>query len=118
MTTALKKEVVENQTEELVRRYAANMVKTIMSKIESNEKKRDKATQTKLDAALTGNGVRTMRHWKATSSIEVYYEENERLFEELIHINELTNFTTNLHQDRYKFVEKYPFALNELMGRV
>ena len=118
MTTALNNQVTENATEDLVRRYATVIVKKIMSQIESNEKKREKATQTKMDAALTGNGVRSMRHWKATASIETYYEENERLFGELVHINAITNFTTNLHQDRYKFVEKYPFALTELMNRV
>ncbi|WP_161568800.1 DUF1140 family protein [Exiguobacterium sp. SH5S4] len=118
MTTTLNHQVTESATEELVRRYATGIVKKIMSQIESNEKKREKATQTKMDAALTANGVRSMKHWKATSSIETFYEENERLFEELLHINSLTNFTTNLHQDRYKFVEKYPFALTELMNRV
>ena len=118
MTTSLSRTEVQNETEDVVRKYATIIVKNIMSTIESNEKKREKATERKLKESETAGGVRSMRHWKATAGISFYYEENQKLLNELVHINRLTNFTENLHQDRYKFVEKYPFALSELLDRV
>lgn len=68
-----------------------------------------------LEMAETGSGVRTSRHWKAAANIEFYYKEIQKGFDQMRELDWQTNWSKKLHQDRFKFVEKYREILDEYM---
>lgn len=95
--------------------YSDLILKKIMSKIQKDKKAKERAELVKLKAAETGSGVRTSRHWKAAANIEFYYKEIQKGFKQMRKLDELANWTDKLHQDRFKFVEKYKELLDEYM---
>lgn len=95
--------------------YSDLILKKIMSKIQKDKKAKERAELVKLKAAETGTGVRTMRHWKAASNIEFYYSEIQKGFKQMRKLDELANWTDKLHQDRFKFVEKYQEILDDYL---
>ncbi|MEY8446486.1 DUF1140 family protein [Enterococcus ratti] len=95
--------------------YSDLILKKIMSKIQKDKKAKERAELVKLKAAETGTGVRTMRHWKAASNIEFYYKEIQKGFDQMHELDKQTGWSQKLHQDRFKFVEKYKELLDEYM---
>ncbi len=51
--------------------------------------------------------MRSSRHWKAAANIEFYYNEIQKGFDQMRELDKQTNWSQKLHQDRFKFVEKY-----------
>ncbi|EOA3406122.1 DUF1140 family protein [Enterococcus hirae] len=97
----------------LITQYSDIILKKIMMKIQKDKKSKERAELVKLEMAETGSGVRTSRHWKATANIEFYYKEIQKGFEQMRELDRQTNWSKKLHQDRFKFVEKYREILNE-----
>ncbi|MCV3204954.1 DUF1140 family protein [Enterococcus faecium] len=98
---------------DLITQYSDIILKKIMMKIQKDKKSKERAELVKLEMAETGSGVRTSRHWKATANIEFYYKEIQKSFEQMRELDKQTNWSQKLHQDRFKFVEKYREILNE-----
>ncbi|MBA5254931.1 DUF1140 family protein [Enterococcus hirae] len=100
---------------DLITQYSDTILKKIMSKIQKDKKAKERAELVKLKMAETGSGVRTARHWKAAANIEFYYKEIQKSFEQMRELDKQTNWSQKLHQDRFKFVEKYKEILDEYM---
>ncbi|HAQ6619437.1 TPA: DUF1140 family protein, partial [Enterococcus faecium] len=47
------------------------------------------------------------------ANIEFYYNEIQKGFDQMRELDRQTNWSKKLHQDRFKFVEKYREILNE-----
>lgn len=94
-------------------RYSDVILKKIMAKIQKDKKAKTRSELVKIETAETGAGVRTSRHWKAAANIEFYYKEIQKGFEEMRELDRQTNWSKKLHQDRFKFVEKYREILEE-----
>ncbi|MDV4614064.1 DUF1140 family protein [Enterococcus faecium] len=52
-------------------------------------------------------------YWKAAANIEFYYNEIQKGFDQMRELDRQTNWSKKLHQDRFKFVERYREILNE-----
>lgn len=100
---------------DLITQYSDIILKKIMMKIQKDKKAKERAEIVKLEMAETGSGVRTSRHWKAAANIEFYYEEMQKGFQQMKELDEQTNWSQKLHQDRFKFIEKYKEILDEYM---
>ena len=100
---------------DLITQYSDIILKKIMMKIQKDKKSKERAELVKLEMAETGSGVRTSRHWKAAANIEFYYNEIQKGFEQMRELDQQTNWSKKLHQDRFKFVEKYGEILDEYM---
>ncbi|EMF0272161.1 DUF1140 family protein [Enterococcus hirae] len=100
---------------DLINQYSDIILKKIMMKIQKDKKAKKRAELVKLEMAETGSGVRTARHWKAVANIEFYYKEIQKSFEQMRELDKQTGWTQKLHQDRFKFVEKYKKILDEYM---
>ena len=96
-------------------RYSDVILKKIMTKIQKDKKAKARSELVKIEAAETGSGVRTSRHWKAAANIEFYYKEIQKGFEEMCELDRQTDWSKKLHQDRFKFTEKYKEILDEYM---
>ncbi|WP_210133752.1 DUF1140 family protein [Staphylococcus sp. GDY8P131P] len=57
--------------------------------------------------------VGTSRYWKAISSMEQSQFEFNDYMKQLKFMDELTQWSDKLHQDRYKFVEKYDIVMEK-----
>ncbi|MCY9083678.1 DUF1140 family protein [Bacillus inaquosorum] len=102
-----------------VKLYCDIILKKILSGILSNQNKKTKALNAAMKTAETSQQVRTMRHWRAVGDTQFYYEEIQKGFQRMKELDELTGWSGNLHQDRFKFIrDKYEDILNEyLSGR-
>lgn len=100
---------------DLITQYSDIILKKIMVKIQKDKKAKKQAELVKLKMAETGLGVRTARHWKAAANIEFYYKEIQKSFEQMRELDKQTGWSQKLHQDRFKFVEKYKEILDEYM---
>ncbi len=100
---------------DLINQYSDIILKKIMMKIQKDKKAKKRAELVKLEMAETGSGVRTSRHWKAAANIEFYYKEIQNGFAQMHELDKRTNWSQKLHQDRFKFVEKYKEILDEYM---
>ena len=89
---------------DLITQYSDIILKKIMMKIQKDKKSKER-----------GSGVRTSRHWKAAANIEFYYKEIQKGFDQMRELDRQTNWSKKLHQDRFKFVEKYREILDEYM---
>lgn len=98
---------------DLITQYSDIILKKIMMKIQKDKKSKERAELVKLEMAETGAGVRSSRHWKAAANIEFYYNEIQKGFDQMRELDRQTNWSKKLHQDRFKFVEKYREILNE-----
>ncbi|EME8164276.1 DUF1140 family protein [Enterococcus faecium] len=98
---------------DLITQYSDIILKKIMMKIQKDKKAKERAEIVKLEMAETGSGVRSSRHWKAAANIEFYYNEIQKGFDQMRELDQQTNWSQKLHQDRFKFVEKYREILNE-----
>lgn len=57
--------------------------------------------------------VGTSRYWKAVAAAEQTQREIKGLIEQLKAMDEYTQWSEKLHQDRYKFVEKYDIVMEK-----
>lgn len=102
----------------LIQKHSAMMIKKTLSAIQVLNEKIERVTKRKVELGLSASGVRSSAHWKSVASFQQCYAERERLYEELKELNDLTNFLANLHQDRYKFIDKYQNIIEVVWGKV
>ena len=102
----------------LIQKHSAMLIKKTLSSIQVLNGKIERATNRKVELGLSASGVRSSAHWKSVASFQQCYEERERLYGELRELNDLTNFLSNLHQDRYKFIDKYQNIINVVWNKV
>ena len=57
--------------------------------------------------------VGTSRYWKAVAAAEQAQREIKGLIEQLKAMDEYTQWSEKLHQDRYKFIEKYDIVMEK-----
>ena len=100
---------------DLITQYSDIILKKIMMKIKKDKKSKERAELIKLEMAETGAGVRSSRRWKAAANIEFYYKEIQKGFDQMRELDKQTGWSQKLHQDRFKFVEKYREILEEYM---
>ena len=100
---------------DLINQYSDIILKKIIMKIQNDKKAKERAEIVKLEMAETGSGVRTSRHWKAAANIEFYYKEIQKGFDQMCELDKQTGWSKKLHQDRFKFVEKYMDILEEYL---
>ncbi|NBK47399.1 DUF1140 family protein [Staphylococcus delphini] len=93
----------------MIKRYAPVILKEILKNIKSIHNKRSKALGTSLNAECG-----TSRYWKAMGDIEHYTREIEAYKTDLKQLDEVSEWSKKLHQDRYKFVDKYRDVLHEV----
>jgi len=110
--------LIVSEPTNFVKVYCDLILKKIASNILSNQNKKTKALNIAMKTAETGQQVRTARHWRAVGDIEFYYEEIQKGFQQMKELDELTGWSENLHQDRFKFMrDKYEDILNEYLSR-
>ncbi|MTV21424.1 DUF1140 family protein [Staphylococcus delphini] len=93
----------------MIKRYSHVILKEILKNIKSIHNKRSKALGTSLNAECG-----TSRYWKALGDVEHYNKELDDYKADLKQLNDVTEWSKKLHQDRYKFVEKYRDVLHEV----
>ena len=57
--------------------------------------------------------VGTSRYWKEVATAEKTQREIKGLIEQLKAMDEYTQWSEKLHQDRYKFIEKYDIVMEK-----
>ncbi|ANU28434.1 DUF1140 family protein [Planococcus versutus] len=96
--------------------YVDLILKKIVANIQSHQKKKDAAVTTSLATGETGQGVRSSRHWKASAAMDLHYSEIQKGFSQMRELDELTQWSSKLHQDRFKFLgDKYIKVLHEYL---
>lgn len=93
----------------MIKRYSHVILKEILKNIKSVNTKRNKALDTNLNAECG-----TSRYWKALGDVEHYNKEIEAYKADLKQLDDVSEWSKKLHQDRYKFVEKYRDVLREV----
>ncbi|MCY1039610.1 DUF1140 family protein [Staphylococcus nepalensis] len=75
----------------------------------------DKSYKSFLRASNTSYNaeIGTSRYWKAIGSMEQSQFEFNDYMKQLKFMDELTQWSDKLHQDRYKFVEKYDIVMEK-----
>lgn len=97
--------------------YAATILKDIVRKIERDMKSSKRAAIRKFENSEDGFSVRTQRHWKAAADIEFYYSEIQEGYKRMRELDRQTNWSDNLHQDRFKFMGKHEDVLKEYKSK-
>lgn len=94
--------------------YADTIAKDLYKKINQLINKR-----TKLNNRLVEMGKcdATQRYWSTVAGTEQAAKEIESLLERLIDLDNQTDFSSKLHQDRFKFIEKYSEVHEMFMSR-
>ncbi|EHJ08416.1 DUF1140 family protein [Staphylococcus simiae] len=87
---------------ELLLRHSALIVKDLFKSLNTVVNKYYKFSDTSYKSE-----VGTSQYWKSVAGMEQMQLEIEQLLEQLKAMDEITNWNSKLHQDRYKFVEKY-----------
>ncbi|CRH23016.1 conserved hypothetical protein [Carnobacterium maltaromaticum] len=98
---------------DFTKNYAPLIVKDIFKEIRSYNKQLERARKTELDNKSDARSVRSQRHWKASATVDLCLREIDSLYERLAVLDSRASWSHDLHQDRYKFTEKYP----EIMGK-
>ncbi|PCF70784.1 hypothetical protein B4W72_11800 [Staphylococcus delphini] len=93
----------------MIKRYSHVILKEILKNIKSLHKKRQRALETNLSAECG-----TSRYWKAMGDVEHYNREIEAYKTDLKQLDNVSEWSKKLHQDRYKFVEKYRDVLHKV----
>lgn len=93
----------------MIKRYAPVILKEILKNIKSVCNKRSKALDTSLNAECG-----TSRYWKSLGDVEQYNKEIDDYKVDLKQLDDVTEWSKKLHQDRYKFVDKYRDVLREV----
>ncbi|WP_353419819.1 DUF1140 family protein [Staphylococcus delphini] len=93
----------------MIKRYSHVILKEILKNIKSIHNKRSKALGTSLNAECG-----TSRYWKAMGDVEHYNKELDDYKTDLKQLDDVNDWSKKLHQDRYKFVDKYRDVLHEV----
>lgn len=105
-----------NQQTDFTKLYIDLILKKTVAHIQNHKKKKDAAVTTSLSTGETGQGVRSSRHWKAIASCELHYKEMEKYFYQMKELDELTEWSKKLHQERFHFLSgKYKDVLDEYL---
>ena len=96
---------------DLLLRHAHLIVKSLLQQLDKAYKRFLKFSDTSLAAEIG-----TSRYWGAVRGMEQSQEEMDSYIEQLLAMDELTQWSEKLHQDRYKFVEKYDIAMEKYRG--
>ena len=97
---------------ELLLRHADVIVKSLLQQLDKAYKRFLKFSNTSLAAEIS-----TSRYWSAVRGMEQSQEEMDSYIEQLLAMDELTQWSEKLHQDRYKFVQKYDIAMEKYKGK-
>lgn len=100
---------------DFTKQYCDIILKKIVAKIAKDEQMKQRAEIRRTENSLDGKSVRTQRHWKAAADSEFYYKEIIKGYQQMSELDSLTNWSSNLHQDRFKFMGKYEEILNKYM---
>ena len=98
---------------DLLLRHAHLIVKSLLQQIDRTYKRFLKFSNTSYSSEIG-----TSQYWKAVAGMEQMQLELDQLFSELASMDEYTRWSEKLHQDRYKFVEKYDIAMEKYRGVV
>lgn len=93
---------------DLLIRHAHLIVKSLLQQLDKAYKRFLKFSNTSYNAEIG-----TSQYWKAIEGMEQTQLELQQLLEELAVMDEYTQWSDKLHQDRYKFVEKYDIAMEK-----
>ncbi|UEX89704.1 DUF1140 family protein [Staphylococcus ratti] len=91
---------------ELLLRHSHVVLKEILKELNTAINKFDKFSNTSYDAE-----VGTSQYWSTVASMEQMQKEIDGLIKKLHALDAITSWSSKLHQDRYKFVNKYKEAL-------
>lgn len=94
--------------------YADMIAKDIYKQINQLINKREKLNTRLVDM---GKCDATQRYWSTVAGAEQATKEIESLLERLIDLDGQTDFSSKLHQDRFKFIEKYQEVHEMFMTR-
>ena len=98
--------------------YCEVILKKIVTKLQRDIKAQERAMVRRLETSTDGNSVRTQRHWKAAADDEFYHREILEGFDRMKELDALTNWSSNLHQDRFKFMKKYESVLKDYKDKI
>ena len=96
---------------DILLRHAHLIVKTLLQQLEKAYKRFLKFSNTSLIATM-GTSI----YWSSVRGMEQSQEEMDSYIEQLKAMDEYTQWSDKLHQDRYKFVEKYDIAMEKYRG--
>lgn len=94
--------------EQLLTIHSDVVVKKLLQLADKSYKSFLRASNTSYNAE-----VGTSRYWKAISSMELAQFEFDDYMKQLKFMDNLTQWSEKLHQDRYKFVEKYDIVMGK-----
>ncbi|WP_436880684.1 DUF1140 family protein [Staphylococcus haemolyticus] len=91
---------------DLLLRHSHIIIKELFKSLNNAVKRYNKYSNTSYYAE-----VGTSRYWSSVAGMEQVQSEIDDLLSQLKIMDILTGWHSKLHQDRYKFVEKYPNIL-------
>lgn len=94
--------------------YSGLILKDIVKEISKHEKAKIKAEKVRSDNAI--HSVTTQRHWQAAAKSEHLYKEIVKGYTKMKELDDLTNWSGKLIQERFKFLKKYPEVMNRYEG--
>ncbi|MGB3161568.1 MAG: DUF1140 family protein [Carnobacterium sp.] len=86
--------------------YSGLILKDIVKDINKHEKAKVKSEQVRSENAM--HSVTTQRHWQAAAKSEHLYKEIVKGYMRMKDLDQLTNWSSKLNQERFNFVSKYP----------
>ena len=89
--------------------YSDLILKELFRKIATRTKAKIKSEKTRSENAI--HSVTTQRHWQAAAKSELHYKEIVKGYEQMRGLDNQTNWSGKLNQERFKFIEKYPDIL-------
>ena len=89
--------------------YSDLILKDLFRKIATRTKAKIKSEETRSENAI--HSVTTQRHWQAAAKSEMHYKEIVKGYEQMRGLDNQTNWSGKLNQERFKFIEKYPDIL-------
>ena len=89
--------------------YSDLILKDLFRKIATRTKAKIKSEETRSENAI--HSVTTQRHWQAAAKSELHYKEIVKGYEQMRGLDNQTNWSGKLNQERFKFIEKYPDIL-------
>lgn len=93
---------------DILLRHAPTIVKTLLQQIDRTYKRFLKFSNTSYNSEMG-----TSQYWKAVAGMEQMQLELDQLIGELAAMDEYTQWSEKLHQERYKFVEKYDIGMEK-----
>ena len=86
--------------------YSDLILKDLFRKISTRTKAKIKSEKTRSENAI--HSVSTQRHWQAAAKSELHYKVIDLAYNRMKDLDELTNWSGKLNQNRFKFIDKYP----------